>query len=210
VQQQLLLPACAFPNSSSRSLHPRSTHPPSTPPPTQPPNHSQYQKWGMCLVYGIIQLINNTPKQTDPRVSLILTPEELALYNSTTKPSKLCGTMLSALTASAGFDVNREVYLNEMLGMVAANCSLCARVKLQSMPYGASVGLGMGVGVGSVSRLGLGRSHGDGEGRVRRGDVGTFKSVLAPPPCLHPTPCLAPTWTLAGMTLFCTGWTYVW
>jgi hypothetical protein len=90
----------------------------------------------MCLVYGIVQLVNNTPKVTDPRVKLLLSAEELALYESTTKPSKLCGTMLALLTANAGYGVEREIHMNEMLGAVAANCSMCARVKLQSMPYG--------------------------------------------------------------------------
>lgn len=88
------------------------------------------------MVYGIVQLINNSPKVTDPRVAQILDPDELALYNSTTKPSKLCGTMLSAITARAGFNIDQEIYINNMLGQVAANVSLCARIKLQAMPYG--------------------------------------------------------------------------
>jgi hypothetical protein len=121
-------------------------------------------------------------------VKQILDAEELALYESTTKPSKLSGSMLSALTAAAGFNVDQEVYINNMLGglgggggggwghgtgagvqplgpagarpapgcpqmrpppcpaataaaaapagMVAANCSTCARIKLQAMPSG--------------------------------------------------------------------------
>ncbi|KAI8462924.1 MAG: Bestrophin, RFP-TM, chloride channel-domain-containing protein [Monoraphidium minutum] len=99
----------------------------------------QYQKWGMCLVYGILQLIRDTPKVTDPRVPLLLEPHELALYQGTTKPSKLCGTMLSALTANAGFGPDREIHLNEMLGLVAANVGMCARIKLQSMPFGLTL-----------------------------------------------------------------------
>jgi hypothetical protein len=86
----------------------------------------------------MVQLINNTPKVTDPRVAQLLQPEELALYSSTTKPAKLCGSMLSALLASAGFDIEKEVYLNQMLGQVAASVSLVARIKLQAMPFGES------------------------------------------------------------------------
>ena len=85
---------------------------------------------------GIVQLINNAPKVTDPRVMQLLDKEELALYQSTTKPSKLCGTMLSALTSNAGFEIEREVYINQMLGQVAANIAQVARIKLQSMPFG--------------------------------------------------------------------------
>lgn len=84
----------------------------------------------------MIQLINNAPKVTDPRVGLILDPQELALYNSTTKPAKLCGTMLSALTSVAGFTQEQEVFLNQMIGQVAANVSQAARIKLQAMPFG--------------------------------------------------------------------------
>lgn len=86
---------------------------------------------------GMVQLINNTPKVTDPRVAQLLQPE-LALYSSTTKPAKLCGSMLSALLASAGFDIEKEVYLNQMLGQVAASVSLVAGIKLQAMPFGES------------------------------------------------------------------------
>lgn len=96
-----------------------------------------YTYRGLSFLHaGIVQLINNAPKQTDPRVQLLLDPDELALYNSTTKPSKLCGTMLSALTSNAGFEVEREIYINQMLGQVAANVSQVARIKLQAMPFG--------------------------------------------------------------------------
>lgn len=98
-----------------------------------------YQKWGMAMVYSVVQLINDTPKVTDPRVRLLLEPDELALYESTTKPGKLCGTMLGAITAEAGFGIEREIHLNEMLGLVAANVSQCARIKLQAIPHGMSL-----------------------------------------------------------------------
>lgn len=88
---------------------------------------------------GVIQLINNTPKVTDPRVTQLLDPEELALYASTTKPAKLCGSMLSALVSSAGFHIEQEVHINTMLGQVAANVSQVARIKLQAMPFGMSL-----------------------------------------------------------------------
>jgi hypothetical protein len=85
-----------------------------------------------------VQLINNNPKTTDPRVGHLLGLEELCLYNSTTKPAKLCGSMLSALISSAGFDVEQEVYISNMLGLVAGNVSMVARIKLQALPYGES------------------------------------------------------------------------
>lgn len=85
---------------------------------------------------AVIQLINNTPKVTDARVSQILDPQELSLYNSTTKPAKLCGTMLSALTSTAGFNEEQELLVNQMIGQVAANVSQVARIKLQAMPFG--------------------------------------------------------------------------
>lgn len=84
----------------------------------------------------MVQLINNAPKLTDPRVERILDPAELALYNSTTKPAKLCGTMLSALNARAGFTQEQEVYVSQMIGHVAGNISQVARIKLQAMPFG--------------------------------------------------------------------------
>lgn len=83
-----------------------------------------------------MQLINNTPKNTDARVGQLLTLDELCLYNSTTKPAKLCGSMLSALVGSAGFSVEQEVHLNTLLGQVAGNVSVLARIKLQALPYG--------------------------------------------------------------------------
>ena len=98
----------------------------------------EFQKWGMCMVYGVIQLVNNTPKVTDPRVCQLLEPDELAMYNSTTKPAKLCGSMLSALVSSAGFSVEQEIHINTLLGQVAANVGVVARIKLQALPYGAS------------------------------------------------------------------------
>jgi hypothetical protein len=85
---------------------------------------------------GVLQLINNTPKATDPRVQQLLGPDELALYTSTTKPAKLCGSMLSALISSAGFHIEQEVHVNAMLSQVAANVSQVARIKLQAMPFG--------------------------------------------------------------------------
>lgn len=88
---------------------------------------------------GVIQLINNIPKVTDPRVTQLLDPEELALYASTTKPAKLCGSMLSALVSSAGFHIEQEVHINTMLGQVAANVSQVCRIKLQAMPFGMSL-----------------------------------------------------------------------
>lgn len=84
----------------------------------------------------MVQLINNTPKATDSRVQLLLDPEELALYTSTTKPAKLCGSMVSALVSSAGFQIEQEVMVNGMLSGVAANISQVARIKLQAMPFG--------------------------------------------------------------------------
>lgn len=89
---------------------------------------------GVCT--GVLQLINNTPKNTDTRVCQLLNLDELCLYNSTTKPAKLCGSMLSALVSSAGFSVEQEVHLNTLLGQVAANVSMVARIKLQALPYG--------------------------------------------------------------------------
>lgn len=100
------------------------------------------QCWGSCThppLYshaGTVQLINNTPKQTDPRVEQLLEPHELALYNSTTKPGKLCSAMLQALTASAGFTEEKEVYISGMLGQVSSSVSQVSRIKLQAMPYG--------------------------------------------------------------------------
>lgn len=85
------------------------------------------QCWGYCThlpLYahaGTVQLINNAPKQTDPRVEQLLEPHELALYNSTTKPGKLCSAMLQALTASAGFTEEKEVYISGMLGQVSSS-----------------------------------------------------------------------------------------
>jgi hypothetical protein len=67
-----------------------------------------------------VQLINDTPHETDPRVIQLLEPDELALYQSTTKPSKLCGSMVAALIADAGFGVEREIHLNTALVQVAA------------------------------------------------------------------------------------------
>lgn len=58
------------------------------------------------------------------------------MYNSTTKPAKLCGSVLSALISSAGFQVEQEVHVNTMLSQVAANVSQVARIKLQAMPFG--------------------------------------------------------------------------
>lgn len=83
------------------------------------------------------QLVNNAPHVTDPRVEQILSPEELALYKGTTKPAKLAGTMLSALAEGRGWGREREVLLNKQLARVAAGCAMVARIKLQSMPYGA-------------------------------------------------------------------------
>lgn len=80
--------------------------------------------------------MNGTPKTTDPRVVELLDPEELALYQGTTKPGKLCGTMLSALTSRAGLAIEHEILINQMLGQVAANVSQVARIKLQAMPFG--------------------------------------------------------------------------
>jgi hypothetical protein len=91
-----------------------------------------------CHTAGVLQLINNTPKTTEPRVGKLLSLDELCLYNSTTKPAKLCGSMLSALITIAGLDVEQEIYLNNMLGQVAGNVSMVARVKLQALPYGES------------------------------------------------------------------------
>jgi hypothetical protein len=174
----------------------------------------------MCLVYGIVQLINNTPKVTDPRVRAVLDPEEVALYESTTKPSKLCGSMLSALTATAGFGVEREVHLNEMLGLVAGNVSMCARIKLQAMPSGGrarrvQVGAGAGGWAATGRRAGAGgRAGGCGRpSRVQSRASGApaarargREERLWLPHTLHPA---APS-PYAGMSLFCTGWTYIW
>lgn len=99
----------------------------------------QLQKWGMCLTYGMVQLIRNTPHETDPRIPLLLEGEELALYKSSTKPSKLAGTMLAALVARAGFSEQREMLINEYLGSIAGHCGLVARIKLQSMPFGMTL-----------------------------------------------------------------------
>lgn len=88
-----------------------------------------------CLAAA--QLVNNAPHATDPRVEQILSPEELALYKGTTKPAKLAGTMLSALAEGRGWGREREVLLNKQLARVAAGCAMVARIKLQSMPYGA-------------------------------------------------------------------------
>ena len=96
------------------------------------------QVWGMCMVYGVLQLVRNTPKVTDPRVAQLLEPDELSMYSSTTKPAKLCGSMLSALVSSAGLDMDREIHINGMLGQVAGNVSVVARIKLQALPYGES------------------------------------------------------------------------
>lgn len=93
------------------------------------------------MVYAMVQLINNTPKQTDPRVKQVLNAEELALYESTTKPGRLCGMMLSALTTRAGKElgIDRELALHQMIGGIGMHCGNVARVKLQAMPFAMSL-----------------------------------------------------------------------
>lgn len=81
----------------------------------------------MCMVYGMVQLVRNTPKVTDPRVKLLLDPDELALYESTTKPAKLCGSMLSALVAKAGLDSQQEVSGTTLCAFMCSEC-VCACV----------------------------------------------------------------------------------
>jgi hypothetical protein len=88
------------------------------------------------LVYGMVQLIRNSPKTTDHRVKLLLDPDELRLYESTTKPSKLCGSMLAALTVEAKFGEQREVC---MCVCVCVCVCVCARACMLHVNACASV-----------------------------------------------------------------------
>lgn len=93
----------------------------------------------MPPVVGVIQLINNTPKVTDPRVAQLLDPEELALYSSSTKPPDLCWAMLNGLVSSAGLCPDHENYLHAMLLEVGSKQSAVNRIKTQAMPFGEQV-----------------------------------------------------------------------
>ena len=94
-----------------------------------------------------MQLVRNSPKVTDPRVAQLLEPDESAMYKNTTKPAKLCGSMLAALVSSAGFNVEQEVHINTLLGQVAGNVGMVARIKLQALPYGKQWCLGLMCGL---------------------------------------------------------------
>jgi hypothetical protein len=84
----------------------------------------------------VIQLINNTPKVTDPRVAQLLDPQELALYSSSAKPPDLCWAMLNGLVSSAGLGELQEEHVHRLLEVVGDRLSTVNRIKGQAMPYG--------------------------------------------------------------------------
>jgi hypothetical protein len=93
----------------------------------------------MAAVAGSIQLINNTPKVTDPRVAQLLDREELTLYSSSAKPPDLCWAMLNSLVSNAGLCPDHENYLHELLLDAGCKQSGVNRFKTQAMPFGEHV-----------------------------------------------------------------------
>jgi hypothetical protein len=85
---------------------------------------------------GVVQLINNTPKVTDPRVAQLLDREELTLYSSSAKPPDLCWAMLNSLVSNAGLSELQEEHVHRLLEAVGASLSRVNRIKGQAMPYG--------------------------------------------------------------------------